>query len=203
MYCFPSLITLALCPLNFFKASKDFSALFSCITPITAFAIITIIIIIVSVKPSPFVYPTIPDIIAAIINTIIIKSLNCSKNLIIRLFFFFPSNSFKPYSAFLLSTSSCHNPTISSVSKDLITSSEFKLYHFFCLFCILVFSFLLFHNFKEKDLPASLANKSHYLKQSQILNRLLTFATYFYANYSLVHILSFFNFYYNTFFAFY
>ena len=46
----------------------------------TAFNITTINIIIVSVIPSPSDIPTIPDTIAATINTIIVKSLNCSKN---------------------------------------------------------------------------------------------------------------------------
>jgi hypothetical protein len=44
--------------------------------------------IIESVIPSPSIYPTTPDIIAAIISIIIIKSLNCSKNFTNKLFFF-------------------------------------------------------------------------------------------------------------------
>ena len=47
---------------------------------------------------------TIPETIAAIISTIIIKSLNCSKNLTNKLFFFFAFNSLKPNSFLFSST---------------------------------------------------------------------------------------------------
>ena len=77
---FPFRITLDAWSLNFCKASNDFSAFDSCATPIIAFKMTTIKIIIVSVIPSPSDTPTTPDTIAATINTKIVKSLNCSKN---------------------------------------------------------------------------------------------------------------------------
>ena len=94
---FPSLMTFAAWSLNFCSASNDFSAFDSCATPIIAFTITTINIIIVSVNPSPCDTPTIPDTIAAIISTIIEKSLNWSKNLCIILFFFVAFSSLYPY----------------------------------------------------------------------------------------------------------
>ena len=72
----PFLITLEAWSVNFCNASNDFSALDSWLTPMIAFTITTIKIIIVSVIPSPSAIPTAPDTIAAIINTIIEKSLN-------------------------------------------------------------------------------------------------------------------------------
>ena len=90
---FPFLITFATWLLIFCKASKDFSALFSWATPIIALTTTTIIIIMVSVIPSPSLTPIIPETIAAIIKTIIIKSLNCSKNFWNKFFFFFAFNS--------------------------------------------------------------------------------------------------------------
>ena len=61
---------------KFLEQFKDFSI----IVLIIAFTITTINIIIVSVIPFPSAIPTAPDTIAAIIKTIIEKSLNCSKN---------------------------------------------------------------------------------------------------------------------------
>ena len=109
---FPFLMTFATWLLSFCNASNDFSALFSCITPIIAFTITTINIITVSVIPEipSSITPTTPEIIAEIISTIIIKSLNCSRNFTIRLFFFFASNSFMPYFFLLASTSACVIP---------------------------------------------------------------------------------------------
>ena len=120
----PFLITLLTCALNFCKASNDFSALFSCITPITAFKTTTIRIIMESVIPSPSIYPTTPEIIAAIINTIIIKSLNCSKNFTNVLFFFLACNSFVPYFALFSLTFLLVRPFSSTLKYSLVSSTD-------------------------------------------------------------------------------
>ena len=73
---FPFLTTFVTYPLIFFNASNEDSALLSCTTPITALTTTISNIIIESVTPSPSRYPTTPETNAAIINTIIIKSLN-------------------------------------------------------------------------------------------------------------------------------
>ena len=87
--------------------------------------------IIESVIPSPCIYPTAPEITAAIISTIIIKSLNCSKNFINKGVFLADFSSFKPYSAFLLFTSSSKSPTVLLDSNFFSTSSVDKLNQFF------------------------------------------------------------------------
>ena len=127
---FPFLITLATWLLIFWSASKDFSALFSWATPIIAFTTTTIKIIIESVNPSPSLTPTIPETTAAIIRIIIIKSLNCSMNFSIRVFFLLAFNSFVPYFSLLAITSASERPLFKSVSNFFAVSSAVKLYQF-------------------------------------------------------------------------
>ena len=129
----PLRITFATCELNFCKASKDFSALLSCATPIIAFIITTISIIIESVMPSFSIYPIIPDTNAAIIKIIIMKSLNCSKNFISSVFFFLAFNSLIPYFFLLSSTPSKFNPFFKSVLKYSDVSVTVLLNQFFSI----------------------------------------------------------------------
>ncbi len=86
-----SLYTKAFGAAIFFKALMAFSALYSCTNPMIALSITITIIAIVSA-----ISPIIPDITAAAINTIIMKSLNCSRNIIKSVFFFISCNSFGP-----------------------------------------------------------------------------------------------------------
>ena len=86
---FPFLFTFATGADIFFSASNDFSAFASCTTPIIAFKTTIVIIIIESIySPVPCIFATTAEIIAAIIKIIIIKSLNCFKNLTKTLSFF-------------------------------------------------------------------------------------------------------------------
>ena len=140
---FSFLITFDAWSLSFCNASKDFSALLSCATPIIAFTITTIKIIIVSVIPSPCNTPTIPETIAAIINTIIEKSLNCSKNLWIIDFFAICCNSLKPYFSCLSSAFSLLSPFSKSVSSSFSTSLNVLLNQF--LFSMKVPPFFIFY----------------------------------------------------------
>ena len=74
---FPFLNTLEVGEESFFSASRDFSALLSCITPISALITTITTIIIESVYSLvPSKYETIADTKAAISKIIIIKSLN-------------------------------------------------------------------------------------------------------------------------------
>ena len=142
---FSFLITFDAWSLSFCNASKDFSALLSCATPIIAFTITTIKMIIVSVIPSPCATPTIPDTIAAIINTIIEKSLNCSKNLWNIDFLATCCNSLYPYFCCFSSTFSLLSPFSKSVSSSFSTSLKFLLNQF--LFSMKVPPFLFFTKF--------------------------------------------------------
>ena len=123
----PFLITFDAWSVSFCNASNDFSAFASCDTPIIAFTNTTNKIITVSVIPSPSATPTTPDTIAAIINTIIEKSLNCSKNFLNKLFFFCAFNSFSPYFSCLDFTSSVFKPFSICVSSSFSTSLIFLL----------------------------------------------------------------------------
>ena len=97
-----------------------------------------------SVNPSPCDTPTIPDTIAAIIKTIIEKSLNWSKNLCSKVFFFAACNSLYPYFSCFSLTCSSDKPFSILVSSLLSTSSTFCLYHFFSSIIIQSFLFIIF-----------------------------------------------------------
>ena len=76
-----------------FKASIAFSALYSCTKPMTAFT--TTITTIAAVSAAS---PIMPAMTAAAIRTIIMKSLNWSRNIPRGVFFFTSFSSFGPYS---------------------------------------------------------------------------------------------------------
>ena len=89
--------------------------------------------IIESVMPSPLMCPTIPETTAAIIKTIIIKSLNCSKNFTNKLFFFCAFNSLYPYFSRAFVTCSVVRPSSRFVSNFVSVSLTDKLYQFFSI----------------------------------------------------------------------
>ena len=89
---FPSLATFASGADNCFKLLSDCSAFTVCTVPSIAFIVITTkITIALSASPK------IPEITADMINMITRKSLNCSRNICMVLFFFPSTSSLKPY----------------------------------------------------------------------------------------------------------
>ena len=103
---FPSRITVALGAAILRNASTAFSARYSCTKPMMALMITISKIIIVSVTS-----PMMPDITAAAINTIIIKSWNCFRNFNHIGFFFSRTSSLGPCVINFSSAFACCKPS--------------------------------------------------------------------------------------------
>jgi len=118
-----------------FKASSEVSAFFSWTAPISALTSRMPSMIYVSRSPSPSITPTTPEMAAAIRRTIIMKLLNCSRNIRRKLFFDFDSSWLKPYCSCLFFTSAVVSPDDSLAPSSLIRSAASCLYaSVICLF---------------------------------------------------------------------
>ncbi len=118
---FPSLMTLALGDMIFFRASIAFSALYSWAKPIIAFNTTITLITQKSVHSS-----AIPLIIIAAINIHTILLLNCARNIFRGADFCSPTILFGPYSSSLFLASASLNPfsvVFSSVKTSFISTA--------------------------------------------------------------------------------
>ncbi|KJR40602.1 hypothetical protein MCHI_003503 [Candidatus Magnetoovum chiemensis] len=118
------LITVDIGSAIFLSASIAFSALYSWMKPTIALSITMTIMAIVSDTS-----PINPEIIAAAISTMIMKSLNCSRNIASADFLFFSIRVFAPCVRRRFFASSWDNPE-ADVSNMLITSFMFLLCQF-------------------------------------------------------------------------
>ena len=85
------------------------------------------IIIYVSRSPSPVLIPITPEMIAAMMSSMIMKLLNCSKNMTMNGLFFFCTSVFFPYFSRRAAISSFFRPRVLSVPISLATFSAVRL----------------------------------------------------------------------------